>query len=87
MISSGFHPEEGRLPEDRSRGLPLDGTDLAEMPWAIAGLIVYFANSGARGVLSSPRHRRPAAGLAAFFILSAVCQVRQITSRPSPDRQ
>src|SRR5207245_772962 len=82
--SSGLTPKNAGFQSTRSASLPAS-TDPScwARPCAMAGLIVYFAMYRFTRVLSSPEVS-PGSGPRWRFILSAVCQVRMITSPMRP---
>mmetsp|Transcript_2828 Transcript_2828/g.4115 ORF Transcript_2828/g.4115 Transcript_2828/m.4115 type:complete len:207 (+) Transcript_2828:317-937(+) len=55
-----------------------------DMPWAIAGLMVYLATYLLTRALSSPLALSSSRAPVCFFILSAVCHVRVMTSPTLP---
>mmetsp|Transcript_39931 Transcript_39931/g.118454 ORF Transcript_39931/g.118454 Transcript_39931/m.118454 type:complete len:262 (+) Transcript_39931:516-1301(+) len=85
MTISGFAPNSAGFHTTRSASMPgcTEPTACA-IPWARAGLIVYFAMYRLIRALSAPADVSSGSGPRCAFILSAVCQVRQTTSPTRP---
>src|SRR5262249_3711848 len=83
-IISGLTPKKAGFHKTRSASLPgsIEPT-CAEIPWVIAGLIVYLATKRFTRKLSL-RLESCASGPRWTFILCAVCQVRRTTSPMRP---
>mmetsp|Transcript_16769 Transcript_16769/g.36966 ORF Transcript_16769/g.36966 Transcript_16769/m.36966 type:complete len:207 (-) Transcript_16769:1643-2263(-) len=85
MTISGFAPNMAGCQRQISANFPTSKEPMAWlMPCATAGLMVYFAIYRLMRALSLPLSASAGRGPRCCFILSAVCQVRMMTSPTRP---